>query len=98
MVPNDWDQNLYLVIGLVRTGLARTEIEKTDLETVINDLLHGQYNNPIGVFGFNPVEGLVEGCLRQRRPGGCAAAAIWRSGTSSVVDFVERHEGRAAVN
>ena len=30
-----------------------TDVETTDLETVITDLLDGQYNNPVRVVGFN---------------------------------------------
>jgi hypothetical protein len=33
------------------------DVERTDLETVIGDLMDGQYNSPVGVFGSNPFEG-----------------------------------------
>jgi hypothetical protein len=33
-----------------------TDVETTDLETVINDLLAGEYNNPVRVVGFNAAE------------------------------------------
>ena len=33
------------------------EVDHPDLETVIEDLLAGEYSNPIGVFGFNVLEG-----------------------------------------
>jgi hypothetical protein len=59
IVPSD-DQNVYLVVddfGQFGRVWREADIEKTDLESVIDDLLHGQYNNPIGVFGFNPAEG-----------------------------------------
>jgi len=36
-----------------------TNVEDTDLEAVINDLLEGQYKNPVCVIGFNLSEGWV---------------------------------------
>ena len=36
-----------------------TNVEDTDLEAVINDLLEGQYSNPVCVIGFNLSEGWV---------------------------------------
>jgi hypothetical protein len=33
-----------------------TDVERTDLETVIADLMSGQYNNPVTVVAFNLAE------------------------------------------
>jgi hypothetical protein len=49
IVPNDADQNVYLVVDdFGRNGRAWREasVEATDLETVILDMLEGQYKNP----------------------------------------------------
>ena len=35
---------------------AAVEIERTDLETVIDDFLTGQFNDPIRVIAFNTLE------------------------------------------
>jgi hypothetical protein len=59
IVPGGDDQNVYLVIDdLGRVGRVWREIdvEVTDLETVIVDLLDGQYKNPFRVVGFNTAE------------------------------------------
>ena len=42
-------------------GCARreTNVEDTDLEAVIQDLLEGPYSNPVRVIGFNVSEGWV---------------------------------------
>jgi hypothetical protein len=59
IVPRDDDQNVYLVVDdLGQLGRVWREIdaETTDLETVIVDLLDGQYNNPVRVVGFNTAE------------------------------------------
>ena len=56
------DRNVYLVLDdFDRMGCAwrETNVEDTDLEAVINDLLEGQYKNPVCVIGFNVSEGWV---------------------------------------
>jgi hypothetical protein len=42
-----------------RHGLAwrETDVEATDLETIIADLLDGQYTNPVRIVGLNVAEG-----------------------------------------
>src|SRR3984957_5979324 len=65
------------------------------LKTVIQDLLEGQYYNPIGVFGFNPWEGWsrdVSADVAQELRRRCDLQL--REGPSNIQDFVERHEKR----
>ena len=60
IVPRDDDQDVYLVMDdLGRLGRVwrEADVEATDFETVVMDLLEGQYKNPIGIFAFNPAEG-----------------------------------------
>ena len=44
-----------MVSDFGRLGLAwcETDVEATDLETIISDLLGGQYTDPVRVVGFN---------------------------------------------
>src|ERR1700733_3170392 len=59
IVPKGDDQNVYLVVDdFGRNGRAyrETDVETTNLETVIADLLDGQYQNPVKVVGFNTAE------------------------------------------
>jgi len=44
---------------LCRRGCAwrETNVQDTDFEAVIQDLLEGQYSNPVRVIGFNLSEG-----------------------------------------
>jgi hypothetical protein len=59
IVPAD-DQSIYLVLddfGDIGRAWREADVEKTDLETVIKDMLRGEYNNPVRVVGFNTVEG-----------------------------------------
>jgi len=58
-VPYGAEQTVYLVIdGLARSGSVyrETEVERTDVETVIGDLMSGQFNDPIRVIAFNTLE------------------------------------------
>ena len=60
IVPREDDQNVYLVIDdLGEHGRVWREADfaTTDLETVITDLLDGQYSNPIRFIAFNTAEG-----------------------------------------
>jgi hypothetical protein len=59
IVPKGDDQNVYLVVDdLGRLGRVyrETDVEATDLEAVISDLLSGQYSNPLRVVAFNTAE------------------------------------------
>ena len=55
-VPYGADQTVYLVVeGSGPHGIAR-KTERTDIETVIADLLSGQFSDPIEVVAFNTLE------------------------------------------
>jgi hypothetical protein len=59
IVPTEDDQMVYLVADDFRKiGRAwrEAEYEATDLETVIQDLLTGQYTSPFRVVAFNTAE------------------------------------------
>jgi len=43
--------------GRIGWAWRETAVEDTDYETVINDLLKGQFANPVRVIGFNTAEG-----------------------------------------
>ena len=58
MVPYGADETVYLVVDSFSSGSVyrETEIEKADLETIVGDLLSGQYNSPVRVVAFNTLE------------------------------------------
>jgi hypothetical protein len=59
MVPYGADETVHLVIdsfGTNGTVYRETEIEKADVETIVSDLLSGQYNNPVRIVAFNTLE------------------------------------------
>jgi hypothetical protein len=98
IVPEGDDQDVYLVMDdFDRLGRCwrETDVEATDLETVITDLLDGQYNNPVRVIGFNTSEKWSQDVsadvaeeLRRR------CDLQMRDLPSSIQDFVEGHESR----
>jgi hypothetical protein len=59
IVPESGDQTVYLVmddLGYHGRVWTETDAEATDLETVILDLMDGQFKNPARVVGFNTAE------------------------------------------
>jgi hypothetical protein len=59
IVPYGADQTVYLVIDRFRglsTVYRETEVERADLETIIADLMSGQFNDPLRVVAFNTLE------------------------------------------
>ena len=58
-VPYGADQTVYLVVDrLSRRGAVycEIEIERTDIETIVSDLLAGQFSDPVRVTAFNTLE------------------------------------------
>jgi hypothetical protein len=58
-VPYGADQTVYLVVDrLSRQGAVycEIEIERTDIETVVTDLLAGQFSDPVRVTAYNTLE------------------------------------------
>ena len=98
IVPDEDDQNVYLVIDdFGRNGRVyrETDVESADLETMIVDLLDGQYKNPIRIVSFNTAEKWSQDVsadvaheLRRR------CDMQMRDVPFFLQDFVDRHEGR----
>jgi hypothetical protein len=58
-VPYGADQTVYLVVdrlGGVGRIFHETEVERTDLDCIVADLLAGQFNDPVRVVAFNTLE------------------------------------------
>jgi hypothetical protein len=59
IVPKGDDQTVYLVaddFGRIGRSWRESDVDTADFETVITDLLEGQYNDPIRVVAFNTAE------------------------------------------
>jgi hypothetical protein len=98
IVPSGNDQTVYLVaedFGRLGRAWREADYEATDLETVIEDLLSGQYKNPIRVVAFNTEERWSEDIsedvaheIRRR------CDLQMRELPVSISDFVEQHESQ----
>jgi hypothetical protein len=69
IIPNGrLDRDIYLVLEDFNAGPAWCETDEadTDISTVVEDLLTGQYELPLRVVVFNPVEGWVRALLASR--------------------------------
>lgn len=97
IVPAGDDQTVYLVKDdLGRNGAVwrEADAEIADLETVITDLMSGEYSNPVRIIAFNTAErwseDVSEDVAREiRRRFDLQLADV----PSSLQDFVERNEG-----
>ena len=97
IVPRWQDQTVYLVLNdYGRQGRAwcETDIERTDLESVISDLMAGQYKDPVTIAAFNLAERWASDvsediALEIRRRRSAAPEEL----LPSLADFVERHAG-----
>ena len=98
IVPRDDDQDTYFVMDdLGRLGRVwhETDPESTDRDTVIRDLLDGQYSNPIRIICFNTAEGWsrdvsgeIADALRRR------CETEMREPPPSIERFLERFDRR----
>jgi len=80
IVPSSNDETIYLVaddFGRLGRAWREADCESTDLETVIQDLLSGQYSNPHRVVAFNTAE-RGRKTFPRMSPANCAGAAICR--------------------
>jgi hypothetical protein len=60
IVPHEADQDTYLVLddfGRIGCSWRETGAENADRETLIRDLVEGQYSHPVRIVAFNTAEG-----------------------------------------
>ncbi|MCK1516047.1 hypothetical protein IVB22_26510 [Bradyrhizobium sp. 190] len=99
-VPYGADQTVYLVFdsfGALRSDGPEKEIERDDLETIISDLLTGQFNAPVRVMAFNTLEHWIEDVSNQvaeQLQARCDIDGV--SVPEHVRDFVASHTDFAA--
>jgi hypothetical protein len=97
IVPGD-EKDTYLVLDdFGRNGRAwrETDVEDAGLETVITDLLNGEYKNPVRVVGFNTGEGWSQDVsVEVARELRLRCDDQMRDVPFFLQDFVDRYEGR----
>lgn len=99
IIPTDrLDRDIYIVLEDFRSGAAWRETDEmaTDLHTLIDYLLTGQYDQPLRVVAFNPVEGWSRDASGdvaeelERR-----VALEGREISEGLQEFIESNTGRA---
>jgi hypothetical protein len=80
-------------LGRIGRVWREADYEASDFETVVTDLLEGQYKNPVGIFAFNTAEGWSRDVSTD------AAAELrrrcdlrLRDVPSELQDIVDRHD------
>jgi len=102
IVPDSDDREIYLVlddfIGHIGRSWREIDEDRADRESVITDLLEGQYSNPVRVVAFNTAEGWsrdmstdIADEVSQR------LANEDRDTPRALEGFIERHCGRRPV-
>jgi hypothetical protein len=99
IIPTDrLDRDIYLVLEDFSSGAAWRETDEgeTDVSAVIENLLTGQYEQPLRVVAFNPVERWSHDASEDiaeeldRR-----ISAEGRKVSEALQQFIESHTGRA---
>ncbi len=95
IVPPGADQTVYLVLndfGQRGRSYLETDEERADLETVIRNMLAGEYSWPVRIVGFNVAEGWARDVSED------VADEIWRrldeEAPQCLQDFLEQHASR----
>jgi hypothetical protein len=97
IIPNDrLDRDIYLVLEDFRAGAAwrETDEDGTDASTVVEDLLTGQYEQPLRVVAFNPAEGWSRDATEEIAEELERRIAAGREVSETLQDFIESNIGR----
>src|SRR5712664_2164637 len=96
-VPYGADQTVYLVVdrfGRLGSFYREIEIERTDLETIIADLMSGQFNDPVRVVAFNTLEHWSEDVSKTiAREIQTRSDIEGQDVPESIRDFVDKYSG-----
>ena len=100
LVPADRDVTVYLVVedfGTAGTAYRETDEASCDQQSVIDDFLTGQFDNPIRVVAFNTVEGWSRDASEDIAGLVVEEARVRGKGLPKIAQrFYERHTGEGA--
>jgi hypothetical protein len=93
LVPSHPDTTVHLVLdcyGALGCAYVETDPAKADFDTIVRNLISGEYRNPARVIAFNYVEGWSHEVSED------VARAMWERQRGEpmerhVRDFIERH-------
>lgn len=95
IVPDAADRDVYLVLadfGQLGRAFPETDEARSDRATVLQDLLQGQYRDPVRVVAFNTTEGWARDVSADvAHELAQLAAARDDSVPASIEDFLDRH-------
>jgi hypothetical protein len=97
IIPADQlDRDMYLVLEDFSSGPAwrETDEDRTDYRTLISDLLAGQYDHPLRVVAFNPLEGWSRDASEDVAQELELRISEGHEVTEPVREFIERFTGR----
>lgn len=98
VVPYGADQTVYLVVEAIGPQrLPReTAVERTDMETVVTELMSGRFCNPIGIVAFNTLEHWADDVSKDvAREIQCRCDIEGDDVPDYLLDFVGNNIGRA---
>ena len=100
LVPADRDVTVFIVLddfGSMGTAYRETDAASCDQQSVVDDLLTGQFNNPLRVVAFNTAEGWARDASEDIAQLVIEAARVRNKSLSeSARRFYERHTGLVA--
>ena len=100
IIPDAADRDVYLVLddfGSLGRSWRETDEQSSDRTAVIQDLLEGQYNNPVLVIAFNAAEGWSRDVSEEIAEEIAQACDARKEIPTALEDFVGRHgSGRPA--
>lgn len=98
IVPPGADQTVYLVLndfGRRGRSFLETDEEKADLETIITNLLSGEYSAPARVIAFNAAEGWARDVSEDIADELRRRLALQGAEVPQVLeDFIDQHDNR----
>ena len=95
IVPHGADHDTYLVLedfGHIGCFWHQTDADNADRETLIRDLVEGQYRQPVRIVAFNTAEGWSRDVTKDIADELCRRYNEFGEVPDSILDFMEAHQ------
>ena len=99
IVPEDTNRDIYLVLDHFGIGRVRRETDETDANwtKLMQDLLDGQYDEPVRIVAFNTAEGWSRDMTEEIAAELAQACADRGEMPPSIANFIADHTGASEV-